>query len=261
MSSRIVRFQAHRGVSFEFPENTISSYKAAADQGYDVIELDTKFTKDEICICLHDATLNRTCRHTDGSPLTEKTSPDALTLAQIKELDAGLFKSERFAGERIPTLAEALAFIRDYSNLTVKLDNCFQSFNQKRFEEFCRVLKEARMEERLGITCKTTPYLVMMAEEFPKAELHYDGTQTPSVLEMLKDKYSGRTTVWIPYDTPVNSWNKERRADSDFCAELHKYAKVGTFLLSEEEELRTAVNDYGVDIIETNGKLKPNKKI
>ncbi len=259
MTNKKVRFQAHRGVSSSYPENTISAYKAAADEGYDVIELDTKFTLDGICICLHDGTLNRTCRHSDGSELAEKTPADSLTLAQIRELDAGLFKSEKFEGERIPTLAETLAFVRDYSSLTVKLDNCFQSFNQLRFEEFCRVVREADMEERIGMTCKTVPYLKLLAEEFPKAELHYDGTQTPAVLQLLKDRYSGRSTVWVPFDNPANSWNRERRADAEFCAELHKYAEVGTFLLSEEEELRTAVEEYGVDIIETNGKLKPRK--
>ena len=39
-------FQAHRGVSTEYPENTIPAFAAAAWQGYQVIELDPTFTAD-----------------------------------------------------------------------------------------------------------------------------------------------------------------------------------------------------------------------
>lgn len=52
MSIEKFRFQAHRGDSPFYPENTLVSYKAALDQGYQVIEMDTKFTSDNVCIWL-----------------------------------------------------------------------------------------------------------------------------------------------------------------------------------------------------------------
>lgn len=258
MSKENFRFQAHRGDSAFYPENTLVSYKAAIDEGYHVIEMDNKFTKDGVCICLHDGTVNRTCRRDDGSVIEEKTSSEALTLEEIKALDAGMFKGEEFTGTRIPTMAEALAFIRDNSNLTVKLDNVFQSFNEQKFETFCSVIRDANMEERIGFTCKTFPYLYLLSQRFPKAEMHYDGSLTPDVLNFIGDKLRDRATIWIPYDNKATSWCRERKASVEFCRDLHQYGKVGIWVISEVSELDDAVNLFGADIIETNGTLKPD---
>ena len=39
-------FQAHKGVSTEYPENTMPAFIAAVEQGYKIIELDVSVTKD-----------------------------------------------------------------------------------------------------------------------------------------------------------------------------------------------------------------------
>ena len=62
-----MKFQAHRGVLTEFPENTMPAVGAAATQGYDYIELDPNFTKDAKCVIMHDKSINRTCRDKNGN--------------------------------------------------------------------------------------------------------------------------------------------------------------------------------------------------
>ena len=62
-----MNFQAHRGVSTEYPENTMPAFIAAVEQGYTYIETDPLVTKDNVCVLMHDKTLNRTCRNDDGS--------------------------------------------------------------------------------------------------------------------------------------------------------------------------------------------------
>lgn len=52
--------EAHRGVSAYYPENTLAAFTAAKKLGYGMIELDTKFTADNRCVCLHDKSINRT---------------------------------------------------------------------------------------------------------------------------------------------------------------------------------------------------------
>ena len=54
-----MKFQAHRGVGTEFPENTMPAFVAAVAQGYDYIELDPAFTKDDQCVILHEPNLPR----------------------------------------------------------------------------------------------------------------------------------------------------------------------------------------------------------
>ena len=79
----MTKLQAHRGVSAEFPENTMVAFQAAADQGYGLIELDPKYTADGQIVMLHDSYLKRTARDADGG--IPAASITELTLAQARE--------------------------------------------------------------------------------------------------------------------------------------------------------------------------------
>ena len=83
----------HRGAAGLEPENTLRSFRRAAAEGVDAVELDLRLSRDGRLIMLHDPTVDRT---TNGSgPVAD------MTLDEIQRLDAGL-------GERIPTLEETL---------------------------------------------------------------------------------------------------------------------------------------------------------
>lgn len=88
----------HRGASAIAPENTITAFLLARELGADGVELDVTLTLDRVPIVIHDDTVDRT---TDGHGAAR-----SMTLGEIKRLDAGKWKSEDFAGETIPTLAE-----------------------------------------------------------------------------------------------------------------------------------------------------------
>lgn len=104
---------AHRGASDTHPENTLSAFREAIRLGAHMIEFDVALTKDNQLILLHDRTLDRT---TDGvGPVANST------LAELKQLDAGIWKNPRFKGERIPTLDEALAVMPENIWLNVHL--------------------------------------------------------------------------------------------------------------------------------------------
>lgn len=95
---------AHRGSSADRPENTLAAARRALEAGATAIECDVRRTKDGRLVLLHDATLDRT---TDG------TGPvSARTLAEVQKLDAGRWFHAKYAGERVPTLAELLALCR-----------------------------------------------------------------------------------------------------------------------------------------------------
>ncbi len=91
----------HRGACAHAPENTLAGLSAAAALGVGAVEFDVRLSRDRACVLIHDADLART---TDGSGAV-----GAHDLAQLKTLDAGAWFNPRFTGERIPTLAEALA--------------------------------------------------------------------------------------------------------------------------------------------------------
>lgn len=91
---------AHRGAMDTHPENTLAAFREAIRVGAHMIELDAYLTRDKNLVVIHDSAVDRT---TDG-----KGKVSGLTLAEIKGLDAGSWKSQEFKGERIPTLDEAL---------------------------------------------------------------------------------------------------------------------------------------------------------
>lgn len=90
---------AHRGFSAVAPENTMAAFQAAAELGV-TLELDVTLTADGEVVVIHDDTLGRT---TNGWGDVSDVS-----LAEIKQLDAGGWFGEEFAGEKIPTLREVL---------------------------------------------------------------------------------------------------------------------------------------------------------
>ncbi len=95
---------AHRGASAEAPENTLAAYRRALAIGVHGVELDVNLSADGEPMAIHDHVLDRT---TNGhGPV------GARTLAELRQLDAGRWFGEAFAGERLLTLAEALDVLR-----------------------------------------------------------------------------------------------------------------------------------------------------
>lgn len=114
-ATEIPRIIGHRGAKVNAPENTIASIKRAYDEGARWVEFDVKLTADAVPILIHDATLERT---TNGRGDVRNT-----TLDEIRRLDAGSWFGPQFAGERVPTLAEALDFMAAHGtgfNLEIK---------------------------------------------------------------------------------------------------------------------------------------------
>ena len=101
----------HRGAAGEAPENTLASFDLALRGGADGIELDVHLSSDGVPVVIHDARLERT---TSGGGLVSD-----LPVAVLRRLDAGSWfnrryparANNRFAGLKIPTLAEVLKWV------------------------------------------------------------------------------------------------------------------------------------------------------
>jgi len=97
---------AHRGASGHAPENTLAAFEQAVQLGAGFIETDLHLTQDARFVAIHDKTLERT---TNGRGAVREH-----TLAQLRQLDAGMWFDRQFMDERIPTLEEILAFARQH---------------------------------------------------------------------------------------------------------------------------------------------------
>lgn len=110
---------AHRGWRGLYPENTMLSFRKAAELPIDGLEIDIHSTADGVLVVCHDATVDRT---TDGNGRIQDH-----TLAELQKLDAGYRYTPdggqtfpfRGQGVTIPTLAELFAA---FPNLWINID-------------------------------------------------------------------------------------------------------------------------------------------
>lgn len=114
MSDRLFpRLCGHRGHSVGAPENTLAAFRLAHELGAGACEIDTVLTADGEIVVLHDLLLDRT---TNGQGAARD-----FTAAQVAALDAGSWYAPAFAGEQVPSLADALALAREL-DLTYEIE-------------------------------------------------------------------------------------------------------------------------------------------
>lgn len=253
---RRVELQAHRGVSTDFPENTMAAFQGSVDQGYKIIELDPGETKDCQIVVLHDWTINRTGRTAEGKVVEQETKICELTYEEALAYEFGSWFSEAFKGEKIPLLADVLELARKH-DILVKIDNKFQSFSEAGKEELFRVARESKAH--VAFTCTNMEVIEQVLAKVPGTDIHYDGVVTEEILKELTAKIPGeKLVVWVPHECKRSAgWIKVEFASPKLCGLVKQYATLGIWILSEVEDLRDAVLNLGADLIETTGKLKP----
>ena len=108
-----VEIIAHRGASHDAPENTLASVNLGWAKRADAVEIDVHLSKDGRIVVIHDQNTRRTTGM--DKPVVKQN------LAELHLLDAGHWKGERWKGEKIPTLEDALATIPDGKRMFVEV--------------------------------------------------------------------------------------------------------------------------------------------
>jgi glycerophosphoryl diester phosphodiesterase len=132
---------AHRGARSLAPENTLASARKGFEIGADLWELDVAVTSDGELVVLHDDTLDRTSNVAEIFPDRRGNLVYSFSMAELRRLDFGSWfvktdpfkqiaagavskaEQEKFVGEPIPTLREALVFTREHDwrvNIEIK---------------------------------------------------------------------------------------------------------------------------------------------
>lgn len=153
----------HRGAAFHAPENTCQSFDIAMELGADYMECDVVKTLDDVVICLHDDTVDRTSNCSG--------TIQEMTLAEARECDYGSWWNEanpdkaqaRFAGAPVPTFGEHL--------------DCAFSANPD-----MRLLIEIKQTDALTVE--------LMMEELEKRGLLDDSSQNPAVDKITVQSFS-----------------------------------------------------------------------
>lgn len=157
----------HRGGAGLAPENTMASLRNGYAVGARWLEVDVQRTSDGTIVVLHDNELERT---SNGVGHVKD-----ITYADLAKLDAGSWYGDEFAGERIPTLTEALDFIQEYE-LTLVIEMKDPMLYPGIGEEMLRMIRDRHAEHNVVIISFDLDWLRAFHETAP--ELRVGGLWT-----------------------------------------------------------------------------------
>ena len=194
---------AHRGASGYAPEHTAAAYKLAIEQKADFIEPDLAVTKDNVLICLHDDTLERTTnvaqvfpdRASAATAATESTRrpgkhwlANDFTLAEIKRLDAGTWFNQKFAGEKILTFEEMIALVRGHGGIYPELKSppLYTARGVDMEKIFVSVVKKLGLDSPASM--KTMPVIIQSFDEATIRRVAADLPAIPRVFLTSSDE-------------------------------------------------------------------------
>lgn len=217
---------AHRGASAVAPENTLAAFRMADELGADSFELDVTLTSDGVPVLMHDNSVDRT---TNG-----KGAVGSLTYAEIRKLDAGSWKGERFKGEPVPTLDDALRTRgRLYVNIELKYAG---DKTQEHAEKAVRVIEKYKAEKAVIISSFSADLLAAVKRVNPaiRTGFLYFGKTPEKMPENIDAVHPHSATV----DADYMKWAREKG-----------YA-VNVWTVNDPKEM-TRLMDLGVDSIIT----------
>jgi glycerophosphoryl diester phosphodiesterase len=224
---------AHRGASRARPENTIAALQYAVQQGADIVEFDVYQTRDGHWVCLHDVTCDRTtnAREVFGR---QKVRIDQLTLSEVKRLDAGKWFAAEFAGERVPTLQQALQAIAPAVPMIERKAGDAQQL----------VAELQRLDVVDGVIVQSFDWdwLVDVATAEPRLLLAALGGDEPTPARLRDVERTGARIV---------HWNHARMTPSLVDAVHASGRLLCVYTVDAEEDFRGAVA-MGCDLITTN---------
>jgi len=235
--TKSVEIIAHRGASYIAPENTMASVKLGWEKDADV-EVDVYLTKDNKIVAIHDETTERTAG-TDVN-VAETTSEE------LRKLDVGSFKSEQYAGEKIPFLTEIVETIPPGRKLYVEI-KCGQEI----LPYLRDLLADSGKMSRIIIIAFDLETVAMSKEMIDVPTYWLKGT-----------KKTKETEQWIPHDPQLVQKIKDRGLDGldvHYAGITKEFAdavkasgqKLYAWTVDEPEEAIRLIK-LGVDGITTN---------
>jgi glycerophosphoryl diester phosphodiesterase len=159
----------HRGQNVLAPENTLPAFKISKQQGFDYVECDISFTSDNVPVLLHDDTINRTARKTDGSKLSSTISVASATYQSLLNYDFGIWKNGKYAGTKIPTFEQFISLcqkiiLKPYVEIksTIDADKVSMLFN---------ILKKYNMVDEVTWISFNYDSLLLVKNHYNKARI------------------------------------------------------------------------------------------
>jgi glycerophosphoryl diester phosphodiesterase len=175
---------AHRGASFDAPENTLAAFRLAWEQGADGIETDVRLSADGRIVCFHDKDTKRISDGQAAGVVVRDTSYDDLAA-----IDVGAWKGRRWRGEAIPALDDVLAGIPHEKKIFIEIKT-----GPEIVAALTDVLTHAQLsDDQVLLMSFDEAAMTACAEQLPQFKRHLlvdyrqqnDGAWTPTADEVI----------------------------------------------------------------------------
>lgn len=168
-----------------FPENSVIAFKEAYKHGFRAMLCDVRFTSDDVPVLLHDKTINRIARNSDGTSISSTINIGDITLAQANTYDYGIATGSQFAGMNIPTLQEVCEFCKwSNSEIYIELKDVPTDAN---LNAMFAVLDNFNFGKALSFTCDRMSNLQRVAPHYPFARLGYGSAFSELIADRVRD--------------------------------------------------------------------------
>ena len=218
---------AHRGFSAAAPENTLPAFQLAIDQGCERAELDVQMTKDGVVMVTHDTNMRR-CTGRNQNIYD-------LTYDEVRKLDAGRWFGKKYAGTKVPTLAEVLDLCKGKIELNIEIKP--NAATPELEAETLRIIREKGFENDCVITSQSYETLCKVKELAP-------GISTGYILALGVGSY---------YDLPAADFFSVESTfiTSGMVQQVHLRGKTVSAWTVNREEDASDLLSLGVDDIIT----------
>lgn len=107
-NSNIYKFISRQGTLDGYPENSNKAILNVKQNGFNYVRVCVAFTSDNVPVLIHDATINRVARNSDGSAISSSVNIADITLEQANTYDWGIASGVIHKGMKIPLLEDFL---------------------------------------------------------------------------------------------------------------------------------------------------------
>lgn len=177
-----VEIIAHRGASYDAPENTLEAVRLAWSQKADAVEVDVFLSKDGEVVLHHDATTKKLAG-------VDRKVVDQ-SYAELRQLDVGAWKGDQWYGVRIPKLDDVLATIPEGKRIFIEV-KCGPEIIPALAKSF---RQSGKKPEQLVVISFNYEVVKQAKAKFPDIPSFYlssfkrdkeSGEQTPAVEELI----------------------------------------------------------------------------
>jgi len=206
---------AHRGESFDAPENSLSAIKMAWERGAKAVEIDVHLTRDNEIVVIHDYD---TLRVSGVKKVIQKT-----TFTELQEVNIGFYKDKKWGEERIPRLTDVLNTVPDHGKILIEI------------KSNSRILE--KLQEILAHSILRDSQIEIIAFDI-------------KTLALAKKKMPAFKMLWLMDLDGIDAW-AGKLLDKKFISEIKKNdLLVYSWTVNSPQKARALI-DYGVDGVTT----------